>query len=112
MLRSTYYSPNYASIIYQGLVFISDWHCLGITTLMLGPLCKVASTKKAPYVHLVDYQSMIYQVMLYMGSFLCACRCNILEEPIESAVEYADYIPLELNPFEVVSFILYLKKNT
>ena len=64
---------------------------------MLGPLCKVAS---------------IYQVMLYMGSFLYACRCNILEEPIESAVEYADYIPLELNPFEVVSFILYLKKNT
>ena len=47
-----------------------------------------------------------------MGSFLCTRRCNILEEPIESTVEYADYIPLELNPFEVASFILYLKKNT
>ena len=39
-------------------------------------------------------------------------RCNILEEPIESAMEYADYIPLELKPFEVASFILYLKMNT
>ena len=39
-------------------------------------------------------------------------RCNILEEPIESAVEYADYIPLELKPFEVASFILYLKMYT
>ena len=40
------------------------------------------------------------------------CRCNILEEPIESAVEHADYIPLELKTFEVAVFILYLKMNT
>ena len=90
-------------------VFISDWYCLGIKTALMPVLCAKTIQK---VLYITVHQPSMLQAHDIVTFYKFLCRCNILEEPIESAVEYADYIPLELKPFEVTSFIFYLKRNT
>lgn len=86
-------------------VFISDWYCLGIKTALMLVLCPKTIQK---VLYITVYQPSLLQAHDIITFCESLHRCNILEEPIESAVEYADYIPLELKPFEVTSFILHL----
>ena len=55
---------------------------------------------------LYNNASRIHYIVINM-----ACRCNLLEEPVERAVECGadnSVITVDMKPFEIVTFTLYL----